>query len=64
MNLHGRNFVGDRLSSGTGETIRAASPLDRSTLEPAFFQAGASDVENAAELAEEAFAVFRETTGE
>jgi alpha-ketoglutaric semialdehyde dehydrogenase len=64
MNLHGEIFVGDQLSNGTGETIRAASPLDRSTLEPAFFQAGASDVENAARLAEDAFAVFRDTTGE
>jgi alpha-ketoglutaric semialdehyde dehydrogenase len=64
MNLHGKNFIGDQLSAGTGETASVTSPLDHAPLAPAFFQSGAADVDRAAQLAEEAFAIFRKTTGE
>ena len=64
MNLHGKNFIGDQLSSGTGETFHAANPADSSTLPPAFHPAGENDVNAAMELANAAFEIFRETTGE
>lgn len=63
MNLHGKSFVGDQLSPGTGETFRAVSPLDSAALQPAFHHAGEMDVDAAMKLAEAAFATYRETTG-
>jgi NADP-dependent aldehyde dehydrogenase len=64
MNLHGRNFIGDQLRAGNGETFRAVNPLGDAPLEPAFFAAGESEVNDAMALGEAAFASFRETTGE
>jgi alpha-ketoglutaric semialdehyde dehydrogenase len=64
MNLHGKNFIGDQLGSGSGETFRAANPADSSTLQPDFHVASESDVNAAMNLAESAFPTFRETTGE
>lgn len=64
MNLHGQNFIGDGLITGTGATFQATSPLDCGRLEPAFFQAGDADVNTALELAESAFYQYRLTTGE
>ena len=63
MNLHGKNFIGDQLSSGSGETFRAVSPLDSAPLEPAFHAAGTKEVDAAMTLAEAAFGLYRETTG-
>jgi NADP-dependent aldehyde dehydrogenase len=64
MALHGKSFIGDQLSSGSGETVHTHSPLDSSKLEPAFFQASEKDVNAAMEMAEAAFTTFRTTTGE
>lgn len=64
MALHGMSLIGDRLSPGTGEMVRVSSPLDGATLEPAVYAAGAAEVQAAMELAEGAFVVYRETTGE
>src|SRR5436190_388209 len=64
MNMHGRSFGGDKLSSGTGATFQAISPLDRSSLQPSFFLAGEDDVNSALYLAETAFETFREISGE
>ncbi|MGA2867476.1 MAG: aldehyde dehydrogenase (NADP(+)) [Verrucomicrobiota bacterium] len=63
MRLHGCSFIGDQLSSGTGETFRALSPLDSTPLPPGFYKAGVKEVDAAMELAEAAFATCRETTG-
>jgi alpha-ketoglutaric semialdehyde dehydrogenase len=63
MTLHGKSFIGDQLSSGGGETVRATSPLDSVPLEPAFHAAGPKEVDAAMNLAEAAFASYRETTG-
>ncbi len=63
MNLHGRSFIGHQLSTGTGQTFQALSPMDCSALEPAFFRAGVREVETAVGMAEKAFASFRKTTG-
>jgi NADP-dependent aldehyde dehydrogenase len=64
MKLHGKNFAGAQLSSGSGETFRAVNPADGSTLPPEFHAAGEKEVNAATELAEAAFPIFRETTGE
>ena len=63
MNLHGKNFIGDQLASGSGETFRAVSPLDSTPLEPAFHAADLQAVDAAMQLAEAAFAAYRQTTG-
>ncbi len=64
MNLHGKNFIGDRLSSGAEETFHAMNPSDSSRLPGEFHPAGESDVNAAMELAEAAFGIYRETTGD
>lgn len=63
MNLHGKNFIGDQLASGGGDTFRALSPLDSTPLEPAFHAADLKHVDAAMQLAEAAFASYRQTTG-
>ena len=64
MNLHGKSFIGDRLATGGSDTFHATSPLNSALLEPAFHAASAADVEVAMQLAEAAFAAYRQTTGE
>ncbi len=64
MNLHGNNVIGDRLSPGSNEVFHAANPADSSTLQPGFRAANEQDVNDAMELAESAFSIFRETSGE
>jgi NADP-dependent aldehyde dehydrogenase len=63
MNLHGHCFIGDQLSTGTGEKFCAISPLDSTALAPQFFRAGAKEADAALKLAEAAFASFGQTTG-
>ncbi|HLH52244.1 MAG TPA: aldehyde dehydrogenase (NADP(+)) [Verrucomicrobiae bacterium] len=64
MSLHGKNFIGDQLRTGTGETVAATSPLDCSKLPGLFHQATPKDVDDAMNLAEEAFGVYGCTSGE
>ena len=59
MNLHGHCFIGDQLSTGTGETFRAVSPLDSSPIAPQFYRAGAKEADAALELAEAALRCLR-----
>ncbi len=63
MNLHGRSFIGNQLSSGTGQTFQAVSPLDSRTLDPLFCRAGSKEVDAALDLAQKAFLKYRRTTG-
>ncbi len=64
MQLHGKNFIGDRLWQGAGETFRATSPLDKTALEPEFSRAGLAEVSAAMASAAAAFESYRETSGE
>jgi alpha-ketoglutaric semialdehyde dehydrogenase len=64
MSLHGKNFIGARLSSGTGKTFSAISPLDSSRLPGSFYTAADRDGDRAIELAEEAFRTYGKTSGE
>lgn len=63
MTLHGHCFLAGQLSKGTGRTQRAVSPLDRTTLEPAFFEAGPAEVQAALEAAEAAFLEYARLPG-
>jgi NADP-dependent aldehyde dehydrogenase len=62
MSPHGRNLIGDKVSTGTGNTFRAVSPLDSTPLEPRFYQAAQADVDAAMELAVVAFDTYRRAT--
>ena len=64
MSLHGKNFIGNELSTGTGETFNAVSPLDSSVLPGAFYSAGTQEANKALELAEAAFQLYGQTSGE
>jgi NADP-dependent aldehyde dehydrogenase len=64
MNLHGNNFVGDQLSPGSGEMFYAMNPAGGSRLEPGFHAAGEKEVNGAMDLAQAAFASYRQTTNE
>ena len=64
MELHGKNFIGDQLKDGDGETFRATCPLDNTPLEPAYHAAGERAADEALTRAEIAFVAYRETTGE
>lgn len=64
MSLHGKNFIGDQLRSGAGETFSATSPLDCSSLTGTFQHATSTDVDDAVGLAEAAFETYRSSSGE
>src|SRR5689334_4751844 len=64
MSLHGKNFIGDQLRSGAGQTFSATSPLDCSPLPGTFHHAALSDVEEAVSLAEAAFGTYGSSSGE
>jgi NADP-dependent aldehyde dehydrogenase len=64
MNLHGKNFLGDRLSDGGSETFHATNPANSSRLAPDFRAASDNDVNEAMELAKAAFETFGHTTDE
>src|SRR5215212_5986190 len=57
--FHGRSIVAGQLSTTSGRTFRAVSPLDSTELEPLFYESDQDDVEHALRQAEEAFAVYR-----
>ena len=63
MNFHGKNFVADQLSAGTGKTFAAISPLDQTSLPGHFHQAASDDVDQAAEAAEAAFRTYGKGSG-
>jgi NADP-dependent aldehyde dehydrogenase len=63
MTLHGNCLIGDQLSPGTGETFSPVSPLDSTTLAPAFRKAGEKEVDQSLQSAEEAFESYRQRTG-
>jgi alpha-ketoglutaric semialdehyde dehydrogenase len=64
MSLHGKNFIGAQLSSGTGKTFSSISPLDSSRLPGSFYTAADGDADQGVELAEEAFKTYGKTSGE
>ncbi|ACB96639.1 aldehyde dehydrogenase (NADP(+)) [Beijerinckia indica] len=61
MAIKGESLIGSRDVS-TVQTFHAVNPATGLTIEPPFAEAGEADVEAAAQLAAEAFPIFRETT--
>ena len=60
MSIHGRSIVEGKPASGGSERFQALNPATSEPLEPVFFAATASDVDQALSLAENAFDVFRQ----
>lgn len=61
--LQGRSLLGARLASGSGERFEAINPADGSRLEPRFYSATLEELDSAACLAGEAFAVYSRVPG-
>ncbi len=63
ITTHGRSLIGIRDGVIGGSTFRAISPVTGEELEPRFHSAGVEDVNLAAQLAAEAFAVYGNIPG-
>ncbi len=64
MTLTGNMLIGQSLVAGDDREIRAINPFSNETLEPAYPGATKTQVDEAAALANAAFASYRETTPE
>lgn len=62
MSLEGKMLIGRDAVSGSSKPINAVNPATGETLEPTYPGGSAVEVERACELAEGAFATYRETT--
>ncbi|TVP52717.1 MAG: aldehyde dehydrogenase family protein, partial [Halomonas sp.] len=60
--LKGQSLIGQQWVDGTREAIRGIDPTTGDLLEPTYKGCGAADVENACELANQAFNHYRETS--
>jgi alpha-ketoglutaric semialdehyde dehydrogenase len=63
MSLAGRSILGFSAGADTGTVFRAQNPASGESLEPDFFSATSQEVDRAAHLAHEAFAVYSQKTG-
>src|SRR5436190_1243430 len=61
MQLEGKSLIGGA-AEGKGETFHAVAAATGEALEPEFYNANSEDVERAAVLAHEAFAVYKTTS--
>ncbi|CAM3651833.1 aldehyde dehydrogenase (NADP(+)) [Parendozoicomonas haliclonae] len=64
MELTGQMIVGSRRVTGTGASFYGSNPATDEQLSPAYSSAVSADVNEACELAEQAFHSFRQTTPE
>ena len=64
MNIHGKNFIAEHLSTGGGQTFSIPSPLDGTTLPGEFHVATVQDADTALRAAGDAFLTFRDSTAE
>lgn len=62
MDLTGRNLIGRVAIDGEGEVFHAVDPASGSSLEPAYVEAGAAEVDSAARAAEDAFRSYGRST--
>jgi alpha-ketoglutaric semialdehyde dehydrogenase len=60
MELHGRNFIGVDLSARGEKVFQASNPATSQKLEPPFHEATEDEIDEALELAEDAFCEARE----
>ena len=63
MNLHGKSFIAGALAEPHGHGFRAVCPLDSQPLDPSFYEATSDDANRALHHADDAFAIYRRTTG-
>ena len=63
MKLSGRSIIGFQSASGAGEAFHASNPKTGERLQPDFFFATSEEVDRAARLAHEAFAIYGRTSG-
>lgn len=59
LTLHGHSLIAGKLTSDSEKTFSAKSPLVDGSLEPAFHEANAADVDQAVRHAEDAFEIYR-----
>jgi NADP-dependent aldehyde dehydrogenase len=62
MELLGKSFLGGKRSTGDGGCFQALNPATGAKLEPTFCSATAAEVDQAAQMAAEAFATYRQTS--
>ncbi|SDK53544.1 aldehyde dehydrogenase family protein, partial [Billgrantia gudaonensis] len=62
MSLEGKMLIGREAVSGSSQPINAVDPATGETLEPTYVGGTRAEVERACELAETAFASYREST--
>lgn len=63
MELSGKSLLGGKRGKGDGGCFQALNPATGAKLEPTFCSATAGEVEQAAQLAAEAFASYRQVSG-
>lgn len=64
MQLEGKSLIAGGLATSNGPEFFAVNPATRENIQPAFFSATNEDVERAAQLAREAFAVYKNCSGQ
>ena len=64
MALHGKNFIGSRLSAQGDKTFRGFDPRSGKTLETAFHEATDEEIDAALKLASDAFPILRQASAE
>ena len=63
MKLSGRSIIGFQAGTATGEAFHGVNPTSGEPLAPDFFPATAEEVDKAARLAHDAFAIYGRTSG-
>lgn len=63
MELTGKNLIGFSQSAGSGKEFFAFDPEANTSLEHTFYEATAGEIDNAIQLAEKAFRIYRKKTG-
>src|SRR5271166_1119439 len=63
MPLTGQSFLGSKRGAPGGTPFRALNPSTGEQLDPVYFSASSSEVDQAAQLAAEAFPAYAATTG-
>jgi 2,5-dioxopentanoate dehydrogenase len=61
--ISGKSLIGSREGAGSGELLYAANPTTGERLQPGFVPATSEEIERAARLANEAFAIYRNISG-
>ena len=59
MDLHGKNFIGNQVSAGTGAGFQGVDASTQKTLDPQFFEASEAEVDRALKLSSAAFETYR-----